>query len=42
MHEEERAERERFASIIVDSGLKVHRALGPGLLFKHGIKRLVL
>ena len=32
MHEEERSEAERLASIIVDSGLKVHRALGPGLL----------
>jgi GxxExxY protein len=32
MHEGERSEPERLASIIVDSGLKVHRALGPGLL----------
>jgi len=32
MHEEDRADREKLASIIVDSGLKVHRALGPGLL----------
>jgi len=32
MHEEERAELERLATIIVDAGLKVHRALGPGLL----------
>jgi GxxExxY protein len=32
MHEEKRSELERLASIIVDSGLKVHRALGPGLL----------
>ena len=32
MHEEQRSETERVASILVDSGLKVHRALGPGLL----------
>jgi GxxExxY protein len=32
MHEEKRVDPERLASIIVDSGLKVHRALGPGLL----------
>jgi GxxExxY protein len=32
MHEEERSDPERLASIIVDSGLKVHRALGTGLL----------
>jgi GxxExxY protein len=33
MHEEEEeAVQERLARIIVDSGLKVHRALGPGLL----------
>jgi len=32
LHEEERKDCERLASVIVDSGLKVHRALGPGLL----------
>jgi len=32
MHEEARSELERLAGFIVDSGLKVHRALGPGLL----------
>ncbi len=32
MHEEESPDPERLATIIVDSGLKVHRALGPGLL----------
>jgi GxxExxY protein len=32
MHEEKRAGLERVATIIVDAGLQVHRALGPGLL----------
>jgi GxxExxY protein len=32
MHEEDRADLEKLASIVVDAGLKVHRALGPGLL----------
>jgi GxxExxY protein len=32
MQGEERPDPERLTSIIVDSGLKVHRALGPGLL----------
>ena len=32
MHEEGRADPEAVASIIVDSGLKVHRALGAGPL----------
>jgi len=31
-HEEDCARRERFGSMIVDSGLKIHRAFGPGLL----------
>jgi len=42
MHEEGRAEPERVASIIVDSGLKVHRVLGPGLLesaYEHCLAR---
>jgi len=30
--EEDNASRERLAGIIVDSGLRVHRTLGPGLL----------
>ena len=32
MQEEHRALPENLATIIVDAGLKVHRALGPGLL----------
>ena len=32
MHEEERADVEYLAATVVDAGLKVHRALGPGLL----------
>jgi GxxExxY protein len=32
MHEEKRAELEKLDTIIVDAGLHVHRALGPGLL----------
>ena len=32
MHEEERARSEKLASIVVDAGLNVHRALGLGLL----------
>jgi GxxExxY protein len=32
MHQDAPPDHERLASIIVDSGLRVHRALGPGLL----------
>ena len=32
MQEEEHAELEKLATIIVDAGLRVHRELGPGLL----------
>jgi GxxExxY protein len=32
LHDDVHPDRERLASIIVNSGLKVHRALGPGLL----------
>jgi len=42
MHEEMGEELERVASNVVDSGLKVHRFLGPGLLesaYEHCLSR---